>query len=70
MFACAVDGQSPTNIMTEMEFKLFCEHTGIKEKNDMSMNQELEYIFMKTNVEKDEMVKSLDLRNSTAQNSF
>ena len=67
MFGCAVDGQSPTNIMTELEFKLFCEHTGIKERNDMSMNQELEYIFMKTNVEKDENGKII--RSSKANSA-
>ena len=67
MFACATDGQSPTNVMTELEFKLFCEHTGIKKRNDGTLNQELEYIFMKTNVEKDEknkIVRASKLNNA------
>ena len=46
---------------------MFCEHTGIKERNDSTLNQELEYIFMKTNVEKDEngkIVRASQLNNA------
>ena len=54
MFACALDNSVPTNQMTKLEFQHFCEHVNIKDPGDTTLQQDLNYLFIATNVEKDE----------------
>ena len=55
VFACSLDSSTPTNQMSKLEFMHFCEHTGIRDAKDLvSFQQDLNYLFIATNVEKDE----------------